>query len=381
MRQWLSVVSVAIASFAFVTTEFLPVGLLPQIADALGVTQGTAGLTVTMPGLVAALSAPGLMILAGKMNRRHLFLALTALLLIANLMSAFAPSFGIMLIGRALFGAGIGGFWTLATASAARLVAPRDAAKAIATILTGVTLATVFGVPLGTFVADISSWRFSIVATTALAGVAFIAQWALVPSLPSTAALKSKDLFNLLRRPHARRGLLMMALLFFAHFGTYTYITPFLLHEAGLGMGTITWMLFGFGVVGFAANYVAALMVDRRMTATTAAMGLLMTLALLTLPLFRPSQVLVVIDVMIWGVAFGALPLSSSVWTQRATPDLPEAASALYIFSIEAAIGFGSMVGGLVVDHAGVQANFVMGGVVALAALIVLCTFRRDITS
>jgi predicted MFS family arabinose efflux permease len=378
LREWLSVLAVALGSFAFVTTEFLPVGLLPLIANTLHVSPGTAGLTVTMPGIFAAISAPGLMIVAGQMDRRRVFLLLTALLLAANLLSAFAPNFALMLIGRALFGAGIGGFWTLATASAARLVRPRDGARAIAAILAGVTLATVLGVPIGTFIAGFASWRCSFVATSALVAVAFIAQWWLVPSLPSTAGLRPADLVELMKRPHARRGFLLMALLFFAHFGTYTYITPFLLRNASFGMGSITWMLFGFGALGFIANYVASSTVDRHMKATTTVMGSLLMLALLLLPLLQHSRLLVIVDVMVWGVAFGALPLCSSVWTQRATPDLPEAASALYICSIEAAIGLGSLVGGLVVDRAGISANLLLGAGMALLGLVVLASFWRN---
>ena len=105
LRSWLAVVAVAIGAFAFVTTEFLPVGLLPRIAADLGVLPGTAGLMVTVPGVIAAISAPGLMLVAGRMDRRRVFLLLTALLLASNLISAFAPDFLVMLVGRALLGA------------------------------------------------------------------------------------------------------------------------------------------------------------------------------------------------------------------------------------------------------------------------------------
>ncbi|MBW8837392.1 MAG: MFS transporter, partial [Burkholderia sp.] len=117
LRSWLAVVAVAIGAFAFVTTEFLPVGLLPRVAADLGVSPGTAGLMVTVPGVIAAISAPGLMLVAGRMDRRRVFLLLTALLLASNLISAFAPNFTVMLVGRALLGAALGGFWTLATAA------------------------------------------------------------------------------------------------------------------------------------------------------------------------------------------------------------------------------------------------------------------------
>src|ERR1700731_87807 len=143
LRSWLAVGSVTIGAFAFVTTEFLPVGLLPQIARDLGVTPGTAGLMVTIPGVIAAISAPGMMLGAGRIDRRQILLMLSVLLLGSNLISAFASNFAFMLLGRAILGASLGGFWTLALAAAGRLVRPHDAAKATAMILTGVTWATV----------------------------------------------------------------------------------------------------------------------------------------------------------------------------------------------------------------------------------------------
>src|ERR1700712_943290 len=128
LRSWMSVVSVAIGAFAFVTTEFLPVGLLPQIARDLGVSPGTAGLMVTVPGVIAAISAPAMMVGAGRIDRRLILLALSVMLLASDLISAFTPNFGVMLLGRAMLGAALGGFWTLALSAAGRLVREQFAA-------------------------------------------------------------------------------------------------------------------------------------------------------------------------------------------------------------------------------------------------------------
>jgi predicted MFS family arabinose efflux permease len=378
LRQWLSVGAVAIGAFAFVTTEFLPVGLLPHVAKELDVLPGTAGLMVTTPGVIAALSAPGLMLVAGRMDRRHVFLLLTALLLASNLLSALAPNFAVMLVGRALLGAALGGFWTLATAAAGRLVQPKDAAKATATILTGVTCATVIGVPLGTFIAGFSSWRFSFMATGVLVAIALVAQLLLVPSLPSSAALRLADLIELMRRPYARRSMLMVGLVFGAHFCSYTYITPFLLHDASFGMPTITWLLLGFGVIGFFSNFAVSSTVNRSLKVSVAAMVSLMMFALLSMPLLRHSQLAVTVDVLAWGISFGALPLCFSVWIQRAIPDLPEAGSALFVSIIQVAIAAGSLVGGTIVDSVGIPPDFLLGSALALLGLAALASFGRS---
>ena len=330
---------------------------------------------VTTPGIIAAISAPGLMLGAGRMDRRHVFLLLTALLLASNLISAFAPNFPVMLLGRALLGAALGGFWTLATAAAGRLVQPKDAAKATATILTGVTCATVIGVPLGTFIAGFASWRFSFMATGVLVAIALVAQLCLVPSLPSSAALRLSDLGSLMRRAHSRKSMLMVALVFGAHFCSYTYIAPFLLHNAGFGSSAITWLLLGFGVIGFLSNFAASVAVNRSLKASVAVMVSLLMLALVLMPLVRDSQPMVTLVLLMWGISFGALPLCFSVWIQRATPELPEAGSALFVGTIQIAIAIGSWIGGTMVDQVGISADFLLGSVLALLGLAALASF------
>ena len=378
LRSWLAVIAVAIGAFAFVTTEFLPVGLLPRVAADLGVSPGTAGLMVTVPGVIAAISAPGLMLVAGRMDRRLVFLLLTALLLASNLISAFAPNFIVMLVGRALLGAALGGFWTLATAASGRLVQPKDSARAMATILTGVTCATVIGVPLGTFIASFASWRASFMATGVLVATALIAQFVFVPSLPSSAALRLNDLVSLLRRPHPRRSMLMVGLVFGAHFSSYTYITPFLLRNANLTMPTITWLLLGFGIIGFFSNFAVSSTVTRSLKISLGAMISLLMFALILLPVLQHSSIGVFALVLAWGVAFGALPLCFSIWIQRATPDSPEAGSALFVSIIQVAIAAGSLVGGIVVDQVGISTDFLFGSALALLGLAALASFGRS---
>ena len=375
LRSWLSVVSVATAAFAFVSTEFLPIGLLPQIARDLGVSPGTAGLMVTTPGVMAAISAPALMLGAGRIDRRLILLALSVLLLASNLVSAFAPNFGFMLLGRALLGACLGGFWTLALAASGRLVQEQHAAKATAMILTGVTFATVIGVPLGTFISGLASWRASFVATGVLAALALAAQALLLPSLPSSAAIRFSDLLSLLGRPHTRKSLLMVLLVFGAHFSSYTYIAPFLVQNAKFSLSTITPLLLGFGFVGFISNFAVSTIVTRNLKASLFTIVSILMISLSALPLLRHSEAGVIVTVLAWGVAFGAIPLCLSIWMQLSSPDLPEAGSALFVSIIQVAIALGSLTGGMVVDRVGVPADFWFGSFLALAGLSAIASF------
>src|SRR5471032_635560 len=299
--SWLAVLSVAVGSFAFVATEYMPVGLLPQIARDLGVTPGTAGLMVTTPGIIAAISAPALLLAAGRINRRLILLTLAVLLLASNLISAMAPSFAVMLIGRALLGASLGGFWTVALGASGQLVREDQAARASATIFMGITLATVIGVPLGTLIANLTSWRMSFVATAVLAAVALAAQALFLPSLAPKAAMRADDFRAMLSRSNVRRSLLMVGLLFGAHFAAYTYITPFLERNASFGASWVTAVLLGFG-----ANFAVSAIVTRHLKVSLLLLGALVLVALFALPMVQASRVGVIAVVALWGLAYGA---------------------------------------------------------------------------
>jgi predicted MFS family arabinose efflux permease len=276
----------------------------------------------------------------------------------------------MLLVGRAMLGSALGGFWTLAVAAAPRLVQPKDAAKATAIILAGVTCATVIGVPLGTFIASFSTWRLAFAATAGLVAIALLSQAILVPSLPSASALRIADFKILLIRPHIQMSMLMVALIFGAHFSTYTYIAPVL--EQDFSLPSITLLLLGFGFFGFFSNAIISLVVEAHLKKTIAIMTLLMLGAVSSMMLLGHSHIGETAAMLIWGVAFGALPLCFSVWIQRGTTDFPEAGSAMFVSIIQVAIAIGSAVGGAIVDRTGSHANFLMRCVLAVLGLFAL---------
>jgi predicted MFS family arabinose efflux permease len=374
-RPWFAVLSIALGSFAFVTTEYMPVGVLPKIAADLGVTPGTAGLMTTTPGLIAALSAPLLLLAAGRLNRRLILLLLSVALVASNLVAGLATSFPIMLIGRALLGVSLGGFWTVALGVSGQIVAEQDSARASATIFMGITLATVIGVPLGTFVAELSSWRVSFFATAALALAALLMQAALLPDLPPRAAARIGDFGRMLTRTTVLRSLLLVALLFGAHFCAYTYIAPFLEDDAILGATWVTALLLGFGIVGFMSNFVASAFVTSHPRLSLSAMTALVMASLLALPAFAHTHGAVVAGVLAWGIAYGAIPLCLSMWMQLTSPERPEAASALFVSAVQTAIAAGSLAGGVAVDHGGATGAMHLGVLLSALGLAVLASF------
>jgi predicted MFS family arabinose efflux permease len=372
-RDWLSVHSVALGAFAFVTSEYLPVGVLPQIADSLDVTDGVAGLMVTVPGIVAAISAPAIMLGAGRMNRRLLLLLLSLLLVLSNLICAVAPSLAIMLLGRGLLGISLGGFWAVAIAAAGRLVSESRAAKATALIFAGITLATVFGVPFGTFVSTAFSWRMSFVVTAGLGLIALAAQAYTLPSLPSSEGLNARALRVFLGRGTARRSMLLLGTVVAAHFTAYTYVAPFLGQYAGFSPNAITGVLLGFGLVGMLANFAMAGTLPTHLRASLGAVIVLMVLAQLALPHLQGLGA--ILAVLMWGVAYGAIPLGVSSWMQLTSPQLPEASSAMLVTTFQVAIASGSLFGGLMVDHQGVSAALWLAAGLGLLGLAVMLSF------
>jgi predicted MFS family arabinose efflux permease len=225
----------------------------------------------------------------------------------------------------------------------------------MAFILTGVTCATVIGAPLGTFIAGLASWRAVFAATGALVALALLAGGWLVPSLPSEKALRIDDplslSLSLLPRPHVRQCLLMIALMCGAHFCSYTYITPFLLRDGHFALSDITLLLLAFGAIGFVSDLAISPAVKHRLKPTTAAVVALLMMSLVLLPTLSHSYAHVPRAGLHGGIAFGALPLCASIWSQHAAPDLPEAGSALLVSTSQVAIAVSSSVGGVVVEH------------------------------
>lgn len=185
LKRWLAVVVTAFGIFSLVTAEQLPIGLLTSVGSALHVSEGTAGLMVTVPGVVAAIAAPLVPVAVGRMDRRVMLVGLMILMTLANVVSAIAPSFALLLASRVLVGVTIGGFWSVAGSLAVRLVPERAIGRATSIIFGGVSAAAVFGVPLGTLIGGFSGWRTAFAALGGLGLLILIGLTFLLPRLPA----------------------------------------------------------------------------------------------------------------------------------------------------------------------------------------------------
>ncbi|MFE6195435.1 MFS transporter [Streptomyces sp. NPDC057838] len=367
-RPWPAVLALAAATFCVVTTEMLPVGLLTALGTGLHVSAGTAGLTVTLPGLVAAASAPLLPVAARHADRRTVLCALLLLLTAANLLSALAPHIAVLLFARALVGVCIGGVWAIAAGLGARLV-PQRAGRATALIFSGIAVASVLGVPAGTVLGSLTGWRWAFAALAALAPAVAAALFRTLPPLPPGSPVRLGTFRALLRTPGVARGLSAVALLVTGHFTAYTYVRPVLDRVPGLGADTAGALLLGYGLAGVAGTFAGGALATRdpRRALLLVAAGLGTLIPLLIPAAGSPAAATALL--VLWGLVYGGVSVSAQTWLSAAAPGAREAGSALFAGVFNTAIALGAFTGGRTADALGPDAVLCAGGALALLAL------------
>jgi len=378
LKHWFAVLSVSLGAFVLVTSEFLPIGLLTNISGALGVSDGVAGLMVSIPGIVAAFAAPALTVIASRVDRRILLLSLMALLAVSSFIAAYAPNFQIMIAARVLFGISLGGFWSNAIALGGRLVPKASMVRATTIIMAGISIATVAGVPVGKVIADFLGWR---TAFSVIGGVVLLAgavQWWALPKLPAPKAPGFLQFTQLLRHPDARLGLATVALVIAGHFGAYTYVTPFLKQNPHMNAGFISSLLLAFGAAGIFGNFIGGAAAGKNLRKTIGVVIVLLAASITLLPSGGTNVLATSSLVLLWGLAFGAVPIVLQLWVFKAAPEAMEGGAALLTSTFQVFIALGSVLGGQVVDHLGTSSVMWFGGAVSgLALFIVLLSRAR----
>lgn len=363
---WRAVLSVALVSFVLVLSEFLPIGLLPDVSGSLHVSMGTAGVLVVIPGLVAAITAPLVTITSGRLDRRWVLVGLAALIAASDATAAGAPNLTVLVAARVLLGLGVGGFWAVGVGVAHRLVSADAVHRASSLITAGISAGTVISLPLGALIGHLAGWRTAFLVATVAALLALTSLVALLPALPPTSTVRFATLAVSSRHRPVRFALLATALIFFGHFAAYTYITPYLEDHARFGPSAVTAILLTYGVAGLVGNFVAGASIGRSLRGVhiTTAVLLAAAVALLT-PLAGTAPAVVAL-VALWGAAFGGVPLILQTWIARATPDAPEGGLALMVSASQIALAAGSFLGGVIADDYGMGTGFAMAATLAL---------------
>jgi predicted MFS family arabinose efflux permease len=377
-RHWIAVSAAAFGTFLLVTAEQLPIGLLTPVGSALSVSEGAAGLMVTVPSIVAAIAAPVVPILVGRMDRRLLLVALMGLMTLANLASALAPNYPLLISARVLVGVAIGGFWAIAGGLAVRLVPASRVPRATAIIFGGVGAANVFGVPIGTMIGELANWRIAFGALSALAMAVLLTLLAVLPPLTAAQPVGLRRLADQVRNQGVRVGILITFLIVTGHFSAYTFISPVLQDLSGIDPRLVGPLLFGFGVAGIAGNFIAGAAVAKRLHGTVLTIVTALAVTVLLYPVAGLTAVGGVTLLVVWGLAYGGVSTSLQTWMIKAAPQAVEEASALWVAVFNLSIGLGALAGGAVVDALPLQGILWLAGVLLLAAGPAVWSARRN---
>ena len=363
--------ALTLSAFAIGTTEFVIVGLVPTIAQDLGVTLPSAGLLVSLYALGVAIGAPVLTALTGRWNRKLVLLSLMGLFIIGNILAWMAPNYSSLITARILTGLAHGVFFSIGSTIATSLVPKEKEASAIAIMFTGLTVALVTGVPLGTFIGQTFGWRATFLTVAVLGAIALIGSAFLVPrNLKQSKPATLRQQLEVITHPRLLLVYAMTAVGYGGTFTAFTYLTPIL--EAS---GMVSLLLLVYGVSVAAGNIWGGKLADR--FGPTSALyivfgGLAAILFVLTFSAYNP--VAAVITLLVWGAfAFGNVPGLQVYVVQlaeRYTPHSVDVASGRNIAAFNIGIAVGAWLGGHVVADMGLMNTPWIGGVIVLSALL-----------
>lgn len=337
-------------SFGYVTAETLPIGLLPQIADGLSVSEAQVGLLMTTYAAVAGITAIPFTALTIRIPRQRLITLCVAVFTVSQFLAAVAPSFAVLAASRLVAALAHGVFWSALAPAAARLAPPGQVGRATSLVFIGNSIALVAGVPLSTALGQLTDWRTAFAVMGVAGAAATIALLRLLPDMPSfaTATLRPlariRDSVGVIRDNGVAVVCLVTAVVVIGHFAAYTYIAP-LVHRSGELDGlALSALLLGYGAAGLVGNLLAGRAVDRRPGLGLALFIGIAAAALLALAL-TPGTVGTIVAVLAWGVGFSAVPVSMQSAILRVAPHATDTASAAYVVAFQIGIGGGALLG------------------------------------
>ncbi|MFF9351888.1 MFS transporter [Streptomyces sp. NPDC014734] len=382
----LALLALAIGAFGIGTTEFVIMGVLPQVAGDFGVTIPAAGWLVSGYALGVVFGAPLLTVLGTKVSRKKMLMFLMALFVIGNALSAFAPSFGVMLIGRIVASLAHGAFFGIGSVVAAGLVAPEKKASAISLMFMGLTVANVVGVPAGTYIGQAAGWRVTFVIVAALGVIGFLGVARLVPETGRPESVTVRTEFAAFRNVQVWLAMAMTVLGYGGVFAAITYITPMMTEVAGYTEGAVTWLLVLFGLGMFLGNLLGGKFADRRLMPMLLTTLAALTVALLLFTATAHNKVLAAITLSLIGaLGFATVPPLQK-WVLDQASAAPTLASAANIGAFNLGNALAAWLGGVVIA-AGLgytSPNWIgaiLSGTALLLALLAARLHRRTRTT
>ncbi|WP_152642574.1 MFS transporter [Pseudarthrobacter chlorophenolicus] len=372
--------------FALIASEFMPVSLLTPMAAELSVTEGQIGQGIAISGIFAVLTSLSISTLAGRMDRKTLLLGLTVVMGISGAMVALASGYAVFMIGRALIGVVIGGFWSMSAATAMRLVPPHQVARALGVFNGGNALATVLAAPLGSYLGSVIGWRGAFFCLVPVAVVVLAWQWISLPSMkaaeqsPGTANVLG--IFTALKSRPVAWGMAACGSFFMGQFVLFTYVRPFLETVTGIGVAGVSLVLLVIGGAGVAGTLLIGRVLRKGLYRTLIAIPALMAVVAAALVPSGAWVAAVVVLLGLWGLLATSAPVGWWAWIAEAMPRNAEAGGGLMVAVIQTSIAIGSTLGGLLFDSVGYGGAFLTSAALLLVgsclALLTARTAHRN---
>ncbi|WP_435655533.1 MFS transporter [Brucella pituitosa] len=360
-----------------IASEFMPVSLLTPMAEGLRATEGQTGQAISISGLFAVIASMLVTTAAGKLNRKSVLIALTGFMLLSLVLVATAPNFTVLMIGRALLGICIGGFWALATAVIMRLVQAEDVPRALALMYGGQAIAAAFAAPVGSYLGGMFGWREVFWALTPIVAVNIVWHVIALPSLPAGGKQNFGAMFGLLKRPYFLRGLVACMLSWGSAFTMFTYLRPFLEQVTGVDVTMLSVLLLLLGCAGFIGTWAAGRFIKGNVTSLLKLPALIMGGATVGLLLLGFSIAAAGLFMAIWGAMNTMFSVIWMTWMSQNADDAPEAAGSLMVAAIQTSILLGAVVGGFLLDGISIQATFIGSVVLAVLAVMLIGNGQR----
>lgn len=375
--SWGAVLAMSLGAFALVASEFMPVSLLTPIAANLHISEGQAGQAISVSGAFAVLTSLFISSLTKGINRKTLLLSLIGMMIISGTVVSLAPTYIIFMLGRAMIGVVIGGFWSMSAATAMRLVEDHHVPRALAILNGGNALATVIAAPAGSFLGGLIGWRSAFFCVVPVAVIVFVWQLISLPSMPSERNRQSASVFALLTRPIVRVGMSAVSLFFMGQFTLFTYVRPFLEDVAHVDVRTLSLILLSMGISGFVATVLIGSALKKSVYPVLISIPLLMAFLAFGLLVLGKWIIVSAVILTVWGLFATSAPVGWWSWLARTLPRDAEAGGGLMVAVVQFAITLGATCGGILFDGIGYQATFAASAVVLLvAAWLAFATMR-----